>query len=196
MDLTNKGVGQYGEAYSQVPALNPTSLFINPTDQAQMDLQKLMQTQSLNSQAAIQAANRASQERMQGNSLAASGSQFSRSMDASQKRFDQERKDALDAMSSSNNRLQGIIDRNSGGGTGSGYGSGYGSGSGGGSSYSWGNWGSQPTIQSVDPGYYGSSSGYNAEDAANAAWAADYGQDYYAGEDAANAAYADFYNDW
>lgn len=37
LDLTNKGLEQYNKAYSAVPTLAPTSLFITPTDQANIN---------------------------------------------------------------------------------------------------------------------------------------------------------------
>jgi hypothetical protein len=173
MDLSNKGIDQYGSAYNSVPALNPTSLFINPTDQAQMDLQKLMQTESLNSGAAIQAANRASQERMHANSLGASGSQFNRSMGASQARFDKERADALSGFGKTDSMLQGIIDRNSGGGSRGG-------------TTATGNWGSQVRMNAPLPdAYYGGVSGYYDGGTSDPYWdnpnTSGYGQDYYDG---------------
>jgi len=55
MDLTNKGIGQYGEAYNQVPQLRPGELFVSPTDEANMATQQRLQTERLNSEAGLQA---------------------------------------------------------------------------------------------------------------------------------------------
>ena len=118
MDLTNKGVGQYGEAYSQVPALNPTSLFINPTDQAQMALNQQLQSQRIASEQMMASQSINAAAGRQAGQLAASSQDSAAQRAQEQAQFDQKRKDALSALSSSNSRLQGIIDRNSGGGTG------------------------------------------------------------------------------
>jgi hypothetical protein len=45
MDLKDKGVSQYGDFYNSVPKLNPDSLFVSPTEQAKMNLQRELTTQ-------------------------------------------------------------------------------------------------------------------------------------------------------
>jgi hypothetical protein len=44
MDLKDKGVSQYGDFYKSIPSLNPESLFVSPTEQAKMNLQRELTT--------------------------------------------------------------------------------------------------------------------------------------------------------
>jgi hypothetical protein len=163
MDLTNKGIGQYGDAYNAVPQLRPGELFVNPTDEAQMRLQREMQTQRLSSERSMQGERLNSGAGLQAGQLAASSGQAAAARAQQQSQFDRERKDVLSAKSNSNARLQGIIARNSGGGDG-GWGGGWQSGTlpdaVASPGFSWANYGSQPTIPKVDPVYYGTNQGY------------------------------------
>lgn len=56
LDLTNKGLEQYRQAYAAVPTLSPTSLFITPTDQATLNQRWAL------AMAEIQAADRRARE--------------------------------------------------------------------------------------------------------------------------------------
>ena len=105
MDLTNKGLGQYGEAYSQVPQLKPGELFVNPTDEANMATQQRLQTERLNSAAGLQAGQIASTERM----AAAARSQAASNFEAN-------RSDTKSGASATDAKLNGILERLSGGG--------------------------------------------------------------------------------
>ena len=81
MDLTNKGIGQYGEAYNQVPQLRPGDLFVNPTDEAQMKLQQQLQTENLNSAAGRQWGQQQAAQGMANQAQAESNARFKQNRD-------------------------------------------------------------------------------------------------------------------
>lgn len=107
MELTNKGIGQYGEAFRSVPAVTPGELFITPTAQAQMNLQQQLQANQLASEATLQSERLRSAEQMQANQLAQEAYQFGVN-----------RADTWSGVQSTNAALQGILNRVGAGGTG------------------------------------------------------------------------------
>lgn len=66
MALTDKGLQQYGAAYSAVPTLNPATQFLSPSDRAQLEAQARLQSERLAAEAAMQKERLASTEKVAG----------------------------------------------------------------------------------------------------------------------------------
>lgn len=64
MDLTNKGLEQYQKAYSAVPTLAPTSLFVTPTDRARLAQELQLTMARLNQEARQAELDRQARERL------------------------------------------------------------------------------------------------------------------------------------
>lgn len=64
--LTEKGLQQYGAAYSAVPALSPATQFLSPSDRAQIEAQARLQSERLAAEAALQKERLASGEKVAG----------------------------------------------------------------------------------------------------------------------------------
>lgn len=121
MDLTNRGIQQYGEMYEGVPDLDPESLFITPSQQAEMDLRR----EELNRRIAAEAANLRAR-------LQAEADAQNRTLSQDRDFFNMSRTDTLGGAASTNAALSGILNRLTGqpGGTGGTPGAGYGDGEG------------------------------------------------------------------
>jgi hypothetical protein len=134
MALTNLGIEQYGKAKSTVPALNPTSLFISPTDQAKMDLEQRMLTEKI-----------AAEKSLQTERLVHDSGQFSVA-----------RGDTLSGVAATNKRLDDMISRwNSGQPNASaGTGSSSGSSSSSGEPYVWGGFPNSPGLLQEEYDYF------------------------------------------
>lgn len=111
MDLTNKGIGQYGDVYDAVPQLRPGELFVNPTDEAKMLMDRELQAEKLKSDRAM-LSDRLSFEASEGASNRGQELNF----------FNANRSDAASNRSKTNSILDGIIARYSPGREGEGAG--------------------------------------------------------------------------
>ena len=125
LDLTNKGIGQYGDLVAGVPKLSPESLFINPTSNAQMNLQRELSAEDR--AAALErlqlsesgATGRAAMSEAGANSRSAAG------LGESRYRFDATRGDAAASNAATSRMIDSILNRNRNSWGGSDIGGGY-----------------------------------------------------------------------
>lgn len=155
LDLTNKGISQYGDIYSQVPKLNPADTFISPEAQAKMNLQAFLAKQEQDAQMA----------RLGVSESGATG-RAAMNLNQENSHFGINRADTLTGVAATGAKLDEIFKRNNAWGTG---GSGGGSSGDGGTGYRFGSVNSssgsigKSTERGLGTSYFGDAAGYDPQ---------------------------------
>lgn len=126
MGLTNQGIGQYSEAYNSVPKLSPSDLFVSSSTQAGLEQQRALAAQDEKLKRDLLSQELASKSQLQRDALTAEANRQSLSLSSNERmqanalgqdaaQFNANRTDTASGAAATNAKLQGMLNRLSGG---------------------------------------------------------------------------------